>query len=399
MNKKQYNEQRNALLAEAEGLIAEGKFEEATAKQETIKELDNKFESITKEMANLNALKEQGAVDLENKSATDAELQNTIKVNEKGDLNSMENAEKLQINAFAKTVMGKELSAQETQAFEMNNMASTDNTGVVVPETTMNEIIGLVSEQYPFFGDAKKYNVTGIVQLPKHKAIKSGDAKGYKEGISTEVEENEFVRVTLKGVEVAKLIEVTFKLEAMSIPAFMEYLKGELVDRIGAVVGKWVYTGDASTELEFEGVIKVLETAKQSEKYSGAIAFEVVTRAMGKLASQFQNGAAVYVNNSTLWNKLAAIVDTTNRPIFITDASAGGVGRLFGMPVKVDGGCPDGVVVIGKPSNGYAVNTNKALAIDSAKDLKSRSTQFLGHAVMDGKVTDERAFVAIIPEA
>lgn len=393
MNKEQYLEQRNALVTEAEGLINEGKFEESKAKQEEVKALDNKFETVTKELANLAALKEQGAVELENKSLED--LTNLQVIEKTGDIQNM-NKDQVLENAFAKAVMGQELTSQE-----MQNVTYAEDNGIMIPTTNMNEIIGLVAEDYPFFGDAKKMNVRGYLTAKRHKAIKSGDAKGYKEKEETEVEENDFVEVVIKGVEVAKLIEVSFKLEAMTVPEFMDYLKKELVERIGAVVGTWVFTGDASTDKEFEGVVKVLEKSGQTVKYqaSGEVSYETLTGAMAKLASQFQAGASIYANNATIWNKLANVLDKNGRPIFIPDATSGGVGRIFGLVVKSDGGAPDGVIVVGKPSSGYVINTNKGLSVDSDKNLKKRTTEFLGHAIMDGKVTDERAFVAIVPEA
>jgi len=59
MNKEQYLEQRNALMAEIENLINEGKIEEANAKMKEVEDLDNKWEEITKANANMNALKDK----------------------------------------------------------------------------------------------------------------------------------------------------------------------------------------------------------------------------------------------------------------------------------------------------------------------------------------------------
>jgi len=394
MNKEQYQEQRNELIKEVENLIAEGKFEDSQVKMEEVKALDNKFENVQREMANLNALKEQELVSLENKSIKKNELENMKQIETTGVKETVENKVLLE-NAFAKSVMGQELTSQE-----MDNVTYAEDNGLMIPTTSMNEIIGLVSEEYPFFGDAHKMNVRGYLTIKRHKAIKSGDAKGYKEKEEVEVEENDFVEVVVKGVEVAKLIEVSFKLESMTVPEFMDYLKKELVERIGAVVGKWVFTGDTTTDKEFEGVVKVLETAGQTVKYpaSGDVSYETLTGAMAKLASQFQTGSGIYANNATIWNKLANVQDKNGRPIFIPDATSGGVGRIFGLTVKSDGGAPDGVIVVGKPSAGYVINTNKGLSVDTDKNLKKRTTEFLGHAIMDGKVKDERAFVAIIPE-
>jgi len=391
MKLEEYKEMRNTLVTEAEGLINEGKFEESTAKQAEIVALDNKFDTAQKELANLNALKEQEPVVLENKSIVKEDL--TIMEN-KFETGATLSQEKLMENAFAKAVMGKELSATE-----MQNITYAEDNQVQIPTTTMNEIIGLVGEQYPFFGDVRKLQIKGNVSLNKHKAIKSGDAKAYKEKEATEVEENDFVKITLAGVEVAKLIEVSFKIENMSIEAFMTYLKQELVDRIGKLVGEMVFTGVRANG-EFEGVIKVLNDAQQTVKYTkGAdITFKDVTSAMAKVKSAHATGAAIYVSNETLWTQLVNIVDGVGRPLFVSDVTSGGVGRMFGRVVKVDGGVPEGVVVIANAAKGYAVNTNKGLSVETDKDLKNRTTQFLGHAIMDGAVTDETAMVAIIPE-
>lgn len=391
MKLEEYKETRNTLVAEAEGLINEGKFEESTAKQAEIVALDNKFDTAQKELANLNALKEQEPVALENKSIVKEDL--TIMENKLATGTTLSQDKQME-NAFAKAVMGKELSVTE-----MQNITYAEDNQVVIPTTTMNEITGLVGEQYPFFGDARKLEIKGNVILPKHKAIKSGDAKAYGEKVPTEVEENDFVKITLAGVEVAKLIEVSFKIENMSVEAFMTYLKQELVDRIGKLVGEMVFTGVRANG-QFEGAIKVLDDAQQSVKYTSgsSITLKEMTSAMAKVKSAHATGAAIYVSNETLWTQLVNIVDGVGRPLFVSDVTSGGVGRMFGRVVKVDGGVPEGVVVIANAAKGYAVNTNKGLSVETDKDLKNRTTQFLGHAIMDGAVTDETAMVVILPE-
>ena len=69
MKYNEYLEQRNALMAEVENLINEGKIEDSNAKMEEVKTLDNKWEEIKLANANLNALKDNTkATDIENKS-------------------------------------------------------------------------------------------------------------------------------------------------------------------------------------------------------------------------------------------------------------------------------------------------------------------------------------------
>lgn len=388
MKLEDYKEMRNALVTEAEGFINEGKFEESTAKQAEIVALDNQFETAQKELVNLNALKEQENVFLENKSIA------------KEDLTIMENKfetglsqEKVMENAFAKTMLGLPLSATE-QA----NVAYAEDNAVLIPQTTMDEIIGLVAQEYPFFGDARKENVRGVMKVLKHKGIKSGDAAFYAEKTETALEENEFVEVMLTGKEIAKAIEISWKLDAMSVPAFMSYIKNELVARISDLIGNKVHTGNGTTE--FKGVFTELTGTERAISYqAGAkLSYELMTQAMAKLGSQFVSGSAIYVSQTTLWTGLAQILDENGKPIFIASAIEGGVGRMFGLPVKVDGGVPEGSLVLGNANKGYIINTNQALTLDSDKDITKRKNIFAAYALMDGIVRDERALVVVHPE-
>src|SRR5690606_2215967 len=56
MNKKESLEKRQGATNEAENLINNGKIEEANAKMEEVKKLDNQWEKIAKAQANLNSL-------------------------------------------------------------------------------------------------------------------------------------------------------------------------------------------------------------------------------------------------------------------------------------------------------------------------------------------------------
>lgn len=56
MNKKQYEKMRNELFMTAQNLINEGKVDEANAKMEEIKELDEKWDAIAQAQANLRAM-------------------------------------------------------------------------------------------------------------------------------------------------------------------------------------------------------------------------------------------------------------------------------------------------------------------------------------------------------
>jgi len=394
MKLEQYQELRNGLVTESEELINAGSLEEAQAKMKEIEDLDAKFEEVKLNLANLNALKEQKVIDLENKT-----------IENKGDLSEMTkfenvqelNNEKIYEAAFAKSFMGQELTQQENTVFtEMNNHTTT-NTGVVIPTTTLNEIITEIEAQAPFYADARGMAIKGLVSLPKHSAIVSGDAKGYLESEETENEVNTFVEVQLGAKEVSKYIEVSFKLDAMSVPAFLDYLKAEIVERVGAELGRQAISGNGVKEMT--GVLTALNgVASQQSTYAQAtgLAYEDLTGAVAKIGAKHVAGTVIYASNSTVWNVLANVLDKNGRPLFIADTVSGGVGRVLGFPVKVDSAVPEGTLIIGN-AKGYVVNTNQTIAVESERNLKARKTGFSAYTIVDGNVTHEKAFSILTP--
>ena len=394
MNIKELLEQRNELLNNAETFLNEGKIEDFNGIEAQVKELDNKIEAAKLANANLKALQDNKTVlDLENKNV---QVEGAKKVD---NISNVISNEQVYSNAFAKTLMGVELTPAENNAFmEMNNHTTT-NAGVVIPKTTLNEIITDIEAQAPFFADARKFEFTGTLSLPKHTAITAGDAAGYLETEAAAVEKNTFVEVLLGGKEVAKYVEVSFKLEGMSIPAFMEYLKGEIVDRVGAELGRQAISGTGVKEMT--GVLTALATVTaQRTTYTAAtgIVYKDITTAVSKLGSKHVPGAVIYASNATVWNNLANIMDGNGRPLFISDVTSGGVGRILGLPVKVDSAIPAGTVIIGN-AKGYAVNTNESLSVESARDIKARKVGFSAYTIVDGNVTNEKAFSIIAPSA
>ena len=396
MTFENYTEQRNALVTQSEELLNEDSLEVAQAKMKEIEVLDAKFEEVKLNLANLNALKNQTkTMDLEN-----------LSVENKGDLTTMTkfeniemNNEKVYENAFAKTLLGKELTAQENTVYSEMNNHTTSNTSAAIPNTTLNEVLSEIYAENPFFGDARKLNIKGNVELPKHVAIVSGDASKQVEGTPTPVEKNTFAKIQLTGHEVAKYIEVSFKLDAMSVPALLEYLKQEIVERVGAELGRQSISGNGTDEMK--GVLTALSSVT-SQQTSFAIAsgltYEKVTEAIGKLGSKHVANAAFYANNTTVWNLLANVKDETGRPFFIADTTDGGVGRAFGFPVKVDSAVPVNTIILGD-AKGYAVNTNEPVSVETARDIKARKTGFSAYTILDGDVTHEKAFSIIAPSA
>ena len=107
------------------------------------------------------------------------------------------------------------------------------------------------------------------------------------------------------------------------------------------------------------------------------------------------SGCAIFANNATIWNQLANITDTTGRPIFIPDATSGGVGRMFGMVVKSDAGVSNDTVIIGNPNKGYVLNTNEPMSLATEEHVKARTVDYAAYTIVDGGLLDTKAFALI----
>ncbi|MCR2019523.1 hypothetical protein NSB04_07170, partial [Blautia pseudococcoides] len=147
MGRKEYLEKRQAMLNEAKQLINSGKIDEGNKKMEEIKALDERFEAEAKANAALEAMEHvpQG-MNLQNLTDAGAEGRTaggTARVTEGVAMNGQQHTEEILDHsseayktAWAKSMMGKPLSAEEDAAYKMVNEAfthTTGNTGTVIP--------------------------------------------------------------------------------------------------------------------------------------------------------------------------------------------------------------------------------------------------------------------------
>ena len=405
MTKEQYLAQRKEMMNEAESLINEGKIEESEAKMNEIKELDNKWEETKKIQANLAALKgNDEPVKLENKS----EDVRGVEVLGTTEQPKITNEEDIYVNAWAKDMMGQKLNDTELEVFEKVNSRfdnefthDTNNTQVLIPETVAAGIWKRAEEQYPLWADVRKLRVKG--NLTMIKGNNSAVARWYEEDEVVDTDELGFGTLELTGVELAKAVQVTWKLRKMAIQEFVAYIQREIADRMGIALAHAVYegAGKPGSGENFKPEPYGIKTRLEAETDTPQIIeytdleYANLTAAMGGIHSSYVNGAAIYANNATIWGVLANLVDGNGRPMFVADVMSGGVGRIFGRIVKADASIPEGEILIGNPNAGYVANINEDITMYKEEHVRERLTDYMGYAIVDGDVVDNQAFVIL----
>ena len=217
MNKKTYEAMRRKLMDEVQQLLDAGKVDEANAKMNEVKALDEKWDAIAQAAADFAALnglqvpKPGFAAEMEDSTGGEEE---------KGDEPAAVKAWKSEEykNAWAKTLMDRTLSTAEMEAFRMVNEAythTTQNTAIVIPETVAKGIWEMAGEYYPYFADVTKTYVNGLLTMIQEDT--SSEAKWYDEGTSTEDGKETFKEYKLSGCELSRAITVSWKLKEMAI--------------------------------------------------------------------------------------------------------------------------------------------------------------------------------------
>jgi HK97 family phage major capsid protein len=363
----------------------------------------------------LNALKDNAKViDIENKSVNAGDVK-VVDSTAKAELIDDQKAYEV---AWAKTLQGKKLDTKEQTVFDKVNAEfkntythDTGNTPTLIPQSVVAGIWKRAEEMYPLLADVKKYNVRGTLVINKHTSIAEGDAAWYDEDTTTADEKNIFGQLTLTGCELAKAITVTWKLRSMATEEFIPYIKNELGERVGVALGTAIAQGKGKPGEEdtFKAEPLGIETALEAEESTPQVVtynpdasptadpmdYGKFTQAIGKIHSTYLAGCVIYANNATIWGQLANITDTTGRPIFIPDATSGGVGRMFGMVVKPDAGVSNDKVIIGNPNKGYVLNTNEPMSLATEEHVKARTVDYAAYTIVDGGLLDTKAFVLL----
>ncbi len=390
MNKKQYLAMRAKLMDEAQNFINEGKTDEANGKMEEVKALDEKWDAIAQAEANLNALNN------EPHAMPPMPVEGNIG---KADNKVVEawGSEEYK-NAWAKTMMGKQLTAEESAAYAMVNEAfthTTENTSVVIPKTVSKGIWEMVGEMYPYFADVTKTYVNGVLSMIQEDS--STDARWYEENTETADGKETFKEFVLSGCELSRSITVSWKLKEMAIEDFIPYIQRKMAKKMGAAAGYGATHGKGTKvdgKPEPIGTVTALEDEKdtpQIVEYDKNPTYSDILLARSKVKSGYGSGLAIYANSTTIWTQLANILDQNKRPIFLNDPTGSGNIRILGMVVKEDDSMGDGEILLSNAKAGYHMNINKEMSMMTEEHVKARKTDYCGYAIMDGNIVTNKA--------
>lgn len=282
-------------------------------------------------------------------------------------------------SAFLKNLVGGEMTVEERAAFTH----TTANTTAPLPTTMLNEIWDLVSNKHVIMGDIKTYRTGTVLEVVKHTAITQGKAKVVAENAANDDEQNTMVKVTLSGKDFSKHVVISYAMAAMSLDALESYLVNEIANNIGEALADdtiaTIKTGTATANKVTSAGVKV-------------ITYKELATLFGKLKRV--STPIVYVNNSTFYNYLVSMEDTTGRPIFQPTMQAGAQGVLLGAQVKIEESVADNEILVGDPQK-VVCNMVQDILIEQDKDVKNHTYIYAGYARAESALLNDTSFALL----
>lgn len=219
-------------------------------------------------------------------------------------------------SAWVKTMMGATLTAEDRDAMDHVNdeyrafTHNTENTQVLIPKTVAAGIWKRAEEEYPLWADVRKFNVKGNLSMIKS-ATNSVNAKWYDEEDVVDTDQLGFGQLDLTGCELAKSVQVTWKLKKMALAEFEAYIIREIGDRMGISLSTAVYVGKGKPgggdtfKPEPRGIKTVLEAeagTPQIKSFAEAdgVVYKDMTGLMAAIHSAYINGANIYARTNRL---------------------------------------------------------------------------------------------------
>jgi HK97 family phage major capsid protein len=311
--------------------------------------------------------------------------------------------------AFFKTLLGRNLTAAETTAYNRaceimvaekraDAFSTSTNSAAVLPTQTLNEIISKARTMGGLLSVCRGFNLPEKLAVPV--ATPSASAKWHTEGAKVDSEKPTVVNVYFDGYEIIKIFSISAKVRRMSIQAFESYLIDELYACVMATVESALVKGTGDNQgtgldkCTWTKDLNAIEYAKGGKpKYTDFVA------TMAMLKRGYSAGAHWAMNNATLYTHVYSIVDDNKRPIFIADPKQEQIGHILGKPVVIDDNIENGDIYLGNFQY-MAYNFVEAPVIEVSRESSFNKglIDYRALAIADTKPIVEEAFIKMQEE-
>ena len=280
-------------------------------------------------------------------------------------------------SAFLKNLRGEEMNEVEKRAFTF----LTTNTSAPLPTVMQNRIIDLIGEAHPIVADVYTLGSGTAISIPVAKSI-TADAGQTAEGEDHNDLEVTMTNIDLSGDDYTADVELSYKMAAMAIDAFEDYLITLISGRLGSKLAGGI-------------VAEIKEKMAVANKIQTGVNYANICAGFGELKRV--GAVVVYGTRKGVYNKLVGMVDSQKRPIFMNAITEKAAGAILGATIKFEDAVGDNELLIGDPKK-YLQNVVVPVMIENDRVIKKSKLVYSGYTCQEGTLTDDKAF-ALVAEA
>ena len=219
-------------------------------------------------------------------------------------------------NAWAKKLMGQELTEIEQRAYDQN--------GSAIPTEVSNQFFEKMVKLAPMLDEITLLRIAGNVQFYAE-GVRNAASK-HTENTNVNAASDTMVKVALGAFEFMKVVSISKSAKTMSVAAFEKWIVDMLAGDIARAIDNYIINDETNgiSAIKFtEGTTEVSANA--------AYTYANITSLIALLPAAYDPEAKFLVNKRVLWNDIKGIVDSNKRPIFDPVEKT-----LCGYPVIID---------------------------------------------------------------
>lgn len=399
MNKEKYLTQRNEIYSEAEKLINEGKIEEANAKIEEIKNLDQQFENEAKAMANLNALKDNV------KAANIEKFDNANKVgkiidsigNNLGEdfTNSMGYRKAFMNYVQTGTPISREFKNADAST-------KTSDVGEMIPQTVLEKIVEKMEVVGIIYNLVTKTSYKGGLKIPTSSVKPT--ASWVAEGAGSNKQKKTTGSISFAYNKLRCAVSSSLEVETMSLAVFETTFIKNVSEAMIKAIEQAIISGTGSnqpTGILSETVVtgQNVDVAKTAK-----VTYETLVNAEAALPLAYEGEAKWFMTKKTFM-AFIGMTDDNKQPIARVNYGINGKPErtLLGRQVILndymtsinDTLTSDTVVAFLFNPADYVLNSNLNMTIKKYEDNDTDDMVTKAIMLVDGKVVDKNSLVTI----
>ena len=307
-----------------------------------------------------------------------------------------EEGEKKAMNYDIKSTEYRDLWVRNLQGNltpEERDVYNSGNTNAV-PEIIANQMFEKMKKLAPMLSEITLLRVAGNLKFIAE-GTRNTATKHTENSVMTP-EEDATVSVTLGGFEFMKLIQISRTAKMMSVDAFSNWLVEMLAGDIARAIDNYILNDSTN------GVAAITYTTggdAQNQIVEGTYTYKTICDLIALLPAAYDAEAKFIVNKKTLYNKIANIVDSSKRPIFVQDTAAGVPGRIMGYPVVVDDyvTSANDALYLGKWTDVVGnLSEDIHVDVDTSAGFTANALMYRGLAVFDSKPAKTDAIVRLV---